>query len=1746
MIDNTHTDGASASEENVSVAAVAMARRYASLPPGKRPARTLALALCPGNLLKDNSQAADLSGEMISAVSDALVTYQVFGEVAARRGGSLLSLGGSQQRRLLAALLTQPNSVLSLDRLIDVMWDAPPAESRRTVMSYVSRLRSVLGPDAVLQSGGGYRLVVDELDIDGRRVEQLVDRVSASPPTEAIVLLDEALGYIAGPAFGEFAHEWWALAEAARLEELGLVARERRAEQLVAVGRCEDAFMSLDGVVTAHPLRASAVVARVRAAVALGREAEALRDIAEFRRRVADQAGLDVPRVIVDLEAEVFGGRTASPSSARGYRLGEKIGEGAHGTVYRSVQPTLGREVAIKVVREHLADDPAFVARFEVEAQLVSRLEHPHIVPLYDFWREPGGAYLVFRLINGGTVADDVRQRGRWDQRRVDTFVAEIGGALTLAHAASVVHGDIKPSNILLDADGRSYLGDFGLAVAEGRDVRSGSPPLSDPSPYRPPEASGGQPPSVAGDVFGLGAVLHELLVGRPPVVNADGTVAVGSLERSVDAVVRRAISADPLRRFRSIGEMVAAWQTSISGSAVVATAGVATVNPFVGMRPYVEADARWFCSRAAVVDSLVDRFQSHRLVMVVGASGSGKSSLLHAGLAPRLRAAGVAVASMVPGDAPLERLRAALDSIATGTAGRSAPELAASIHADGRRVVVMVDQLEEIWTSDAVDDAERFLETLLALVDDSAGAVTVVGAMRADFYDKALCSPLLASHMPTATMALPAMSAAELSTVIVEPAATVGVEFEPGLAARLLADVAGRAGGLPMLQFTLHELFERRSGGVIGIDAYESLGGVAGSLATRAEEAFGLLDAHQQAIARRLFLSVVRIGDESTAVGRRRRRRDLSRDTDVVIDRFVDLRLLATDVEPTTREPTVELAHEALIGSWPRLSSWIADDRDSHVAAQRLEAAAVEWDSTGRSEGDLYRGARLEIAQSLVALDWPTLTHTEREFLTASETVVQREHATERRSRRRLRRLLVATSVALVLAFVGGSVAMVQRRHADAKATAAEVASLVNLSRSLVGSKRDLAVLLALRASLVDPSAATDGALMTALYSEPSFLGELSPSRPLRSVDVSDNGGLLWGAPVDSTDGLVRIDVDDGSEVVVPLPGQDDRRLLIVEMLDDHHALVVFEPVGGEAQQVQLFDLDRGVAMATAPMTAVVSDLAVSPDASQVAITAATVDGEPGVVTVLTLPGLDPVASTTQPGDVELPPGASWYSTSVWVDNETLAIGSTSGRIALWRPATDEVVKHLNDPPGADVGQVGAVLAITADGQTLVAADLFPDGSHGSGVMAFDLTTGSPKWARPVRANPTFVLDDRNQRVIAQEAGPGSSRAFTYDLSTGERLETIYDTQHGTLCNMTVTADSRRLMMTSCNDASVGEWALDGATPAGPALSEPGWATGWNLWDFGTRVAMYDPGGQLHLRDLSTDALVPAPDGLNLDAWSWFLSDGRLMNVFPARDQVVVYDANLANPIRFAADIPDQPNAMAWSRDGSVLVVGAGDNDDIVVIDVPGQREKYRLHTGNRRSLGLDVTPDGSRLFAGSDSEVAAVFDLSTGERVGSLTGVANTTVSPDGTLVAGSSFDGTITFWSTRTFQRVGQPLSGSTSFSNSIQFTFDGRLLITSGLDNTQRIWDVAARRQIGPEIPVEEWTVAIAADSTRIAFNHADGVRLMDVDRDRLRAAACRVAGRELTQDEWRQYIGGTPAQMCASVAVTGLSLTSTPD
>ena len=174
----------------------------------------------------------------------------------------------------------------------------------------------------------------------------------------------------------------------------------------------------------------------------------------------------------------------------RGYVVGELLGEGAFGAVYRATQPGLGREVALKVIGAELADDASFVRRFEAEAQLVSRLEHPHIVPLYDFWREPGGAYLVFRLLRGGSAAEALVRDGPWLLDRVDRLVDEVGGAPWWPPTrAGVVHRDVKPGNVLFDETGHAYLADFGIAQVDGVGDECRRPRVGRLAPLREPRA---------------------------------------------------------------------------------------------------------------------------------------------------------------------------------------------------------------------------------------------------------------------------------------------------------------------------------------------------------------------------------------------------------------------------------------------------------------------------------------------------------------------------------------------------------------------------------------------------------------------------------------------------------------------------------------------------------------------------------------------------------------------------------------------------------------------------------------------------------------------------------------------------------------------------------------------------------------------------------------------------------------------------------------------------------------------------------------------------------------------------------------------------------------------------------------------------------------------------------------------------------------------------------------------------------
>ena len=929
---------------------------------------------------------------------------------------------------------------MSADRLVESIWpqDAAPDGARRTVPTYVHRLRTSIGADHLVTRDNGYELVLDGATYDASEFELAIVQARASEPDETLAVYDRALGLWSGRAFGDDADEWWLRPIAARLEELRLLALEERAEHLIDSGRHAEAVADLERLVAEQPLRERFVELQMRALYLSGRQAEALRAYQRFHDYLADETGLPPSDALIDLEHRVMlGDASLAPTSGMavpGYELGEVIGEGAFGAVYRAVQPSVGREVAVKVVRAELADDARFVQRFEAEAQLVARLEHPHVVPLYDYWRRPGGAFLVFRLLRGGSLSERIAE-GPMSLLEVTRLVEEMSGALTAAHSLGVVHRDVKPANVLFDEVGNSYLVDFGIATLadadDDADMRSAGSPM-----YASPEQARDGTATAASDQYAFGVVVWEALTGRAPfsgtstieVLQSKLVDAVPSLAGTdgipdaLNAVLQRATAPHPEDRYPNVSEFAQAWQLALvnaggesarttgrlSGetiarttSATFANLPAVGANPYKGLRAFREADAAEFYGRADLVERLVAAVDAAPFVTVVGPSGSGKSSLVHAGLVPAFRRRGALVVSMVPATEPFAELEAALRRVATvedeaSIAARlRAPGGLVAVAADlvepGKQLVLVVDQFEELWTlvdSDATRD--RFAALLAHATTDMQSTLRVVVTLRADLYDRPLQHGVLGPIASDSTFAVTPMTSAELQVAIVEPAERVGVRFEPGLVATMVGDVVSRPGALPLLQFTLTELFERRRGTTVTAGEYTELGGIGGALASRAEQIYAEMNVSAQTDVRKLFTQLVTPGDDNDDLRRRATTEELATVAPAVIDRYLTNRLLVSDHHPITREPTIEVAHEALLREWPRLREWIDEDRDSIRMRRLITQTANEWQDAGRDESILYRGPRLAAADD-VARQMP-LTSSEREFLTSSHELADRE----------------------------------------------------------------------------------------------------------------------------------------------------------------------------------------------------------------------------------------------------------------------------------------------------------------------------------------------------------------------------------------------------------------------------------------------------------------------------------------------------------------------------------------------------------------------------------------------------------------------------------------------------------------------------------------------------------------------------------------------------------------------------------
>ncbi len=623
--------------------------------------------------------------------------FGVLGPVQVTGPAGAIDIGGARQRRLLAALLLHAGEVTSTDRVLDIVFDGvPPAGATTTIRSYVARLRKALSEadptaDELIETAqGGYSLRIDTDAIDATRFEASIEtarrQLGERDPIGAAATLRSGLAMWHGNAYGEFAFEEWALPEAARLEELRAVAHEELNDALLASGLAHDVVSATRSQIGEHPLRERTRAQHMLALYRAGRQVEALRSLDEFQEELIE-VGLEPSDELLRLGRSIAAHdpalRLDSPAGQplRGYRVGAALGEGAHGVVYRAVQPGVGREVAIKTIRAQLADDPDFVRRFDAEAQLVADLEHPHIVPIYDYWREPGGAYIVMRLLadNLGTRLAD----GPMEVLAATTIARQLGGALATAHRAGVVHGDIKPSNVLVD-DSSAYLADFGVATlvesAAGDDTSYSS------SGYESPELLTGESPSPASDQFALAVLIVHLLTGQLPF----GTRAIAtphdrapsihvqrpSVPAAVDDVMWKATAWDAADRYSDVESFVDHFEAAFAGRSEPEARGHQIANPYRGLRAFTEIDQALFFGRAALVDELADRLgrdgSDGRFVVAIGASGSGKSSTVRAGLLPVLRTGAVSgsddwlITTMVPGSNPFDELSSALRSIAT------------------------------------------------------------------------------------------------------------------------------------------------------------------------------------------------------------------------------------------------------------------------------------------------------------------------------------------------------------------------------------------------------------------------------------------------------------------------------------------------------------------------------------------------------------------------------------------------------------------------------------------------------------------------------------------------------------------------------------------------------------------------------------------------------------------------------------------------------------------------------------------------------------------------------------------------------------------------------------------------------------------------------------------------------------------------------------------------------------------------
>ncbi len=1329
----------------------------------------------------------------------------------------------------------------------------------------------------------------------------------------------------------------------------------------------------------------------------------------------ADFPPLRIDRLPPPVAPDAFG------RSVRGYELREQVGVGDFGIVYRAYQPSVGREVAIKVIRPDLVNQPSFVRDFESEARLVAQLEHPHLVPLYDYWRDPEGAYLIMRWLRGGSLRQAL-ERGPWNLEPASRLLAQVAAALGYAHRQGVVHRDVKPANVLLDEEGNAYLSDFGIARRLADADNPGSPVTSSPA-YVPPEELAGHRHTPRSDLYGLGLLTFELFTGqRPPM---DGPLpSLNTLRPELPAalgdVVLRATASDPDERYESVEAFLADLTAAIGRDAVaIDETYTAAENPYKGLQAFGESDADDFYGREALVGELAAAVGDHRLVAVVGPSGIGKSSVVKAGLVPALRNGALpgsdrwVISDMFPGTYPFEELAAAILRVAVERPDDLVEELARDelgmsrvakqVLPEGTELLLVVDQFEELFTLTADEETRRqFLDGLTALAGDPRSRVHVLLTLRADFLDHPLRYPEFGEMLRAGMVAVAAPSEDELAHAIERPAKRVGVRFEPGrLVSQIIADIHEQPGALPLLQYALTELFAARTSDVLTLEGYLATGGVVGALGRRAEELYAHLDSRAQATCRQVFLRLVSVDPAAQDTRRRVRRRELrqleldAEALDEILARFGEYRLLSFDREPLTRTPTVEVAHEAILTQWDRLRTWIEEQREDLLLHRRLAEAVEEWQDARHDPEYLPREGRLAQFETWAGATDLALTAGEREFLADARAAA--DDAARRRTRRR-RGILAGFAVLAAAASLLAVFALILRGRAKDDARVATARQLAASAEANLDVDPERSILLGIQAA--ETTRRHDGSILP--EAEQALHDALTVSRVLaRSSGVGRRSGIghvVALAPDAAT--FVAADLDHGT--------------------------------------VSIRDAHTGKKLATLPgHSAEVLAVAYSPDGRFIA--AGSADGTLRLWK----------ASSRKIVHVLRAHRGAVFATRFSVDGNRLATLGGDRAVRVWDVRSGRRLQSL-----ANVHERTRAPVVWGEGVAFVGDDRIAvapwsrEGGAPSAVVAkvFDLSSGKQVSVVNDPAGPTQTVDiDVSPDGKLLVAGHAEGPLQLYRLSDGRQLDV--EQNQGAALDL--------------------EFSRDGKFVATGGVD--GFAKIWEVADGKLREVL-----RLRGHNNPVGSVSFSRDGTRLASWGQVSGEARVWDVSPAgRGEVLT----LPGP----QSAPDWHADIAFTPDGRRLVASSGRAGTVRVWSVHTGKELIRLDQGAKDRapahavIGVDVSSDGSRIAtAGADGSVR-IFDSETAKQLLALRHqhcvphglcVVNRAVfSPDGSRLATTGWDATIRIFDARDGRQLrvlrGHEPGGLGTYV--VEWSRDGTRLLSTGHDG-MRIWDLRTGRQL----------------------------------------------------------------------------------